>query len=104
MASDKLQRDMPYRLANSLTLAECKRCGVDPKRPQEKLSIMAVWTGERRSPKAGEWYLSGAPVEAWKAPHDFLDSMVYDIARLVKVERREVITFMPIDEEGPDKP
>lgn len=27
-------------------------------------------TGEFRAPRAGEWYLSGAIVEAYRAPHD----------------------------------
>lgn len=29
-----------------------------------------VRTGEFRPPRAGEWYLSGAHPEAWKAPND----------------------------------
>lgn len=27
-------------------------------------------TGEFRPPRKGEWYLSGAIVQAWKAPND----------------------------------
>lgn len=41
----------------------------------------ARWTGERRAPKAGEWYLSGAVVEAYRAPNDL--SSEFHIARLV---------------------
>jgi hypothetical protein len=44
--------------------------------------VKARWTGEKRCPKAGEWYLSGAEVEAYKAPSDL--SEVYHIAELVK--------------------
>lgn len=45
---------------------------------------MARWTGEKRCPKAGEWYLSGAIIQAWKAPNYL--STPYHIARLVRVE------------------
>ena len=45
------------------------------------------WTGERRSPKAGEWFLSGAVVEGYRAHADL--ETPYHIARLVEVERVE---------------
>lgn len=58
---------------------------------------MAAWDGEpRRPPKKGEWYLSGAEILAYKAPNDFLPSMAYHIARLVKVERKEQLIIIPI--------
>jgi|tagenome__1003787_1003787.scaffolds.fasta_scaffold20914069_2 hypothetical protein len=38
-------------------------------------------TGERRPPKRGEWYLSGAIIEAHRAPNDY--TMPFMIARLV---------------------
>ena len=40
-------------------------------------------TGEKRPPKSGEWYLSGAIIEAYRAPNDL--STPYLIARLVRV-------------------
>jgi hypothetical protein len=43
-----------------------------------------VWTGEFREPRAGDWYLSGAWVEAYQAKHDL--STKYHIARLFVVE------------------
>jgi hypothetical protein len=43
----------------------------------------AVYTGEKRKPKKGEWFLSGNPVDAYKACADM--DQVYHIARLVKV-------------------
>lgn len=49
--------------------------------------LKAVATGEKRCPKAGEWYLSGAIVEAYRARADL--STPYHIAKLVKVERVE---------------
>ncbi len=38
-----------------------------------------VATGDKRPPKRGEWYLSGAIVEAYKAPNDLTST--YWIAR-----------------------
>jgi hypothetical protein len=32
--------------------------------------IKAVYTGEKRPPKAGEWYLSGAIIGAYQAKND----------------------------------
>lgn len=52
----------------------------------------AVATGETRPPKAGEWYLSGAIVAAYRAPSDF--SHPYPIARIVRV--RQVVTLVEV--------
>lgn len=38
-------------------------------------------TGEKRPPKKGEWFLSGAIVEAYYAPNDL--TTPYHIARLI---------------------
>lgn len=46
--------------------------------------LRAVATGDVRPPKKGEWYLSGAIVEAYQAHHDFKDA--YHIARLVEIK------------------
>jgi len=43
--------------------------------------IKAELTGEKRPPKAGEWYISGAIPEAYLAPNDL--STPFDIAALV---------------------
>lgn len=42
------------------------------------------YTGEKRCPKKGEYFLSGAIVEGYKAPNDL--STVYHIGKLVKVK------------------
>ena len=47
--------------------------------------VRAVATGEKRPPKKGEWYLSGAVVEAYKAENNLTSS--FHIARLVVVEQ-----------------
>lgn len=51
----------------------------------------AVATGEFRCPKAGEWFLSGAIIEAYQTKNDL--RIPYHIARLVqtKIIQTEVI-------------
>ncbi len=46
--------------------------------------IRAVRTGEFRTPKKGEWYLSGADPQAWYAPNDL--GIEFHILRLVIIE------------------
>ena len=46
--------------------------------------VRAVWTGDKRPPKRGEWYLSGSLIEAYVAPNDL--TQPHYIARLVKAE------------------
>jgi hypothetical protein len=50
--------------------------------------IQAVATGEKRPPKKGEWYLSGAIIGAYRADGNL--ETPYHIARLVRVERKTV--------------
>lgn len=52
----------------------------------EGLYLVVEPTGETRPPKAGEWFLSGAIVEGYRALNDLSDP--YPIARLVKIRRR----------------
>ena len=47
--------------------------------------VRAVWTGEKRPPRKGEWFLSGAIVEAYKTPADC--EHAFHIARLVRCEQ-----------------
>ncbi len=47
--------------------------------------IGAVNTGEFRRPKKGEWFLSGAVGEAYRAPNDV--SKDYYIGKLVKFKK-----------------
>lgn len=48
---------------------------------RRQLQIKAVPTGEFRCPKKGEWFLSGAIIEAYRAPNDI--PTMYYIAKLV---------------------
>ena len=56
------------------------------------LNMKAIYTGEKRSPRKGEWYLSGAIVEAYQAPNDL--NTPFHIARLVKVEKTETFKII----------
>lgn len=44
----------------------------------------AIYTGEKRPPKKGEYYLSGSRIMAYQAPNDL--STPYHIARLCEVK------------------
>ena len=57
-------------------------------RERYKGTFRAVSTGEKRPPRKGEWYLSGAIVTAYRAPNDL--STTFHIARLVRVETKTV--------------
>jgi hypothetical protein len=59
-----------------------KRYPIADNLPKGEKRNKAVATGEMRPPKAGEWYLSGAIVEAYRARADL--STAYHIARLVR--------------------
>jgi hypothetical protein len=49
-----------------------------------KHHVRAKWTGEKRCPKKGEWFLSGAIVGGYLATNDL--STPYHIAKLVATE------------------
>lgn len=51
----------------------------------ELVQVRGILTGEKRQPCAGEWYLSGAIPEAYRAPSDL--SSVYHIVKLVAMRR-----------------
>jgi hypothetical protein len=51
-------------------------------------SIRAVATGEKRCPKAGEWYLSGTVCEAYRASNNL--STAFFIAKLVKTKATRI--------------
>jgi hypothetical protein len=45
----------------------------------------AVFSGVKRAPLKGDWYISGAIPQAWYAPNDFPEESVYHIAKIVNV-------------------
>ena len=56
--------------------------------PDRTKRMRAQWTGEFRQPKKGEWYLSGAIIEAYKAPNDL--STKFHIVRIVETKLVEI--------------
>lgn len=81
-----MNKNTLFPIADRPTVSERKKFGLEIMQPFNNLR--AVWTGEKRTPKKGEWYLSGAIVEAYKAPNDL--STVFHIAKLVKIKREMV--------------
>ena len=75
-----------FPLGDYLNIEERKRFGVLDKQSlsQNHFLIKAVYAKEKRCPKKGEWYLSGARVHAYRAPNDL--TSIYHIAKLVKTE------------------
>lgn len=78
MYDEKLAPNGIYRVADRVPENELAEIATDRGR------VAARWTLETRAPKRGEWFLSGATVEAYRAGAD-LDS-VYPIARLVRAK------------------
>lgn len=72
-----------YPLGDWLSEKEKEKFGVS-NFTRETLDIKAIFSGEKRCPKKGEWYLSGAEVMAYRAPNDL--TSVYHIAKLVKTK------------------
>lgn len=58
------------------------------------IGLVAIRTGEKRPPRAGEWYLSGAEPQAWRAPRDF--ETEYYILKLVTVVTTTTTTITEI--------
>ena len=79
--SEILKRDGLYPLRGIPSLAVRS----DPRNAPWTHVVRAQPTGEKRPPKKGEWYLSGAIIEAWQAPNDL--ATPFHIARLVRTKR-----------------
>lgn len=59
--------------------------------PKQYYNYAAIWNGEFREPKKGEWYLSGAIPTAYRAIKDYNEK--FHIAKIVKVEKHEYYTI-----------
>ena len=72
-----------YRTLDAIPEADLKRLGsTDP----HGADVYALWDGmTRRKIKAGEWFLSGALIAAYRAHQDLGDQTYYR-ARLVRTE------------------
>lgn len=81
-----------YPVCDKISAAEAKELGFS-KTPQQSITIdgivqrgvHAVTTGEKRTPLKGEWYLSGAIPEAYKAQGRMTGN--YHICKLVRVAK-----------------
>lgn len=80
-----------YPLAGQLLYADREALGIGHTLGAacSSRNVMAIKAGEYRAPKAGEWYLSGALVEAWRAPNDL--STNFHIVKLVKVRTQIIL-------------
>ena len=79
---EKLDRDAYYPVID-LVPGYPKRT-YDPTGNIVVAGIAGKWTGERRLRKAGEYYISGAIPQVYRAPNDL--SHKHAIARLVRLE------------------
>ena len=66
------------------------------KKPIDKKMVVGVRTGEFRAPSAGEWYLSGAIGEGYKAGCDL--STRYYILQIVRLKK--TVSYEIIEREG----
>jgi hypothetical protein len=75
-----------YPLYGQPSWQECRRLGVDSNACllNVKAFLLAEATGEFRVPKKGEWFLSGAVPEAYKAGYKQRMTTKFNIVRLVR--------------------
>lgn len=59
---------------------------------REQRMLRAIPTGEKRSPKAGEWYISGAFANGYQAKADLVTE--FYIAKIVKVEEETTLRII----------
>jgi hypothetical protein len=79
-----------YPLGDTPTIAETGEASFNTR---YNGTFRVVSTGEKRPPRKGEWYLSGAIITGYRAPNDL--SAQFHIARLVRV-KTETITLETI--------
>lgn len=98
----KAQRFFP--VSDRMTLAEAKSLGFEsvptciPSIGHTNKEVRGILTGEKRSPKKGEWYLSGAEPTVWRASNDFGPNMVFHICKLVRVREKIVTEIVAVAE------
>lgn len=89
--NDRLPLEVRERLKEHGYMTHCGSGQVRAYRPhlgnwhlKEDLAVVAVYSGVKRPPRKGEWYLSGSSIAAYLAPNDLRSS--YHIADLVVVK------------------
>jgi len=61
-------------------------------------TLRARWTGVKREPDQGEWFLSGDPIEAYRASYSPIPYQ-YHIAELVIVDTKRIEQIVKIWKE-----
>ena len=79
-----MKRGDLFRIQDFPTVEERGYTHPFPSREQYRVQA----TGEFRPPRAGEWFISGAIAEGYRARHDMSGS--YYIGKLVRVRTRTV--------------
>jgi len=77
-----------YPISDRPTVQEMKQLGLDTSFNSRygHRNVYAEYIGEKREPKKGEWYLSGAIATAYRAPNNL--STIFHIARLIRVKKQ----------------
>lgn len=60
---------------------------------RDQYYVTAIYSGEKRNPKAGERFLSGAIPVAYRTKNDL--STAYHIAKLIIVKKETKVSFYP---------
>ena len=76
-----------YQLKDELTEKDYSDLGLSDPQDRETTVVRAVFTGIRRKPRKGEWYISGAIPQAYRSPNN--STLDHQIARLVAVAVRK---------------
>ena len=97
MPKTTLKRDGFYPVVDCIPYEQRKTLGLDANVPMPSIGlglrgVHGVWTGEKRCPRKGEWYLSGAYIETYLAKNDL--STPYHIARLVRTKTKTVTSIV----------
>jgi hypothetical protein len=88
---------VPYNLQTKILKEYNGPKGVNDQARFIREKVKAVYINEFRPVKPGEWYLSGAEVQAYLAKNGTNDA--FHIARLVFVETQTIVThkLLPIE-------
>lgn len=78
-----------YPVMDYLTFSEKAQFNLSIQGIRPVAGVHAKPTGEFRCPRKGEWYLSGAIVEAYRAANDL--PIPFQIAKLVKTRTETII-------------
>jgi len=89
-----------FLLGDLATLSEREQIGITGKNTftagkylkSNGINIRAKVTGEYREPRKGEWYISGARPQAYKAPNDLNTKFMVAVLVKVDIKTKTIIT------------